>query len=243
MLCSGLRKYSRLAGAMVPMLVGSAAYAATPTEASTDIGAIPGLGVGTQQLSAQDLDGIRGGFDLGPALSVNFAFQQTATVNGLIVQSILVPLTNLTALSGGAQVIVTNNDGMTTTTSTYTAGPGNNTYGVTPVVTPAVTPAATPAMAGGTAPASDGTPAFTAAPASNNNINVTSNANDGLTVVNTQLGQDGLSNVVSNQANNAIVGIESTMNIGITGMSAWLTHQQTSMGMLNDFNYANQGFK
>jgi len=224
MLCRVLKKYSLLAGTMVPAMMGVSAYAQTLTDTN---GALQGL----SQLSPQDLDGIRGGFNLTPELSVNFAFQQIATIDGIVVQSILVPMTTLTSSSGTPQVIVSAI--VPTPASTVNTSSDVNADVTTP--TPTVT---TP-----TTGSSNDAPAATVTTTSNAGINLTTSANDGMTVVSTNLGQNGLSNVVSNQANNAIVSIESTMNIGITGMSAWLTHQQTASGLASSFYYANGGFK
>jgi outer membrane PBP1 activator LpoA protein len=163
---------------------------------------IPGLA----PLTTAQLAAIRGGFDLGQGLSIDFAFQQISTVGGTIVQSIMVPKTTLFSTAAGT-----------------------------------IPPAAVPVTVSSVSNGSSATNAVTPAP--NANLTLTSTANDGMTRIVSNLGAGGISNVVSNQANNAVVGVATTMNIGISGLTPWLNQQQINTNIQNSVYYSNGMFK
>ncbi|MBB5371989.1 hypothetical protein [Acidocella aromatica] len=189
MLYRGLPKYALFAGTAAAALLAPAANALPSAPA---IVTIPGA----VQLTSAQLGAIRGGFDISPSLSIDFAFQQIDTVGGTVIQSIMVPNVTLTSASSAIPITVTN-------------GAGSNTI----------------------------------TPASGSNITLTSTANSGLTTIVSTLGGSGISNVVSNQANNALVGVATTMNIAITGMTPWLTQQQINTNIQNSLYYNNGSFK
>lgn len=78
---------------------------------------------GAVQLTPVQLSAIRGGFDVSPTLSIDFAFQQIDTVGGTVIQSIMVPMTTLTSSSVAVPITVTNGDG---SIHTITSAPGSN---------------------------------------------------------------------------------------------------------------------
>ena len=193
MLYSHLPKYTPAAGLIAAILAAPVADAASPPQNIADAAFM----TGAAQLSSAQLAAIRGGFDISPALSIDFAFQQIDTVGGVVIQSIMVPTVTLTKSSAGVPITITNANG--------------------------------------------GTNKFTSTPGSN--ITLTNEANGGMTRINSNLGGSGISNVVSNQANNAMVGVATTMNIGITGMSQWLVQQQIDTNIQSALYHSNGGFK
>lgn len=111
-----------------------------------------------------------------------------------------------------------------------------------------ITPTAVPSLSGSnTSPAVTVTDAAgstqTVTPSSNGNITVSSTTNNGQTTIGTQLGSNGLATVTENQANNASVSVASTINIAISGMSQFLTRQQSFANMQSGLYYAGSAFK
>jgi hypothetical protein len=159
------------------------------------------LKLSSSQLSRQDLEKIRGGFDLKPGLSISFAFQQVDYQGTKAIQSILVPLTTLTSGSGGAVAYVAGGD----TTILTQQGAGN-------------TP---PTNVGGNT---------IQLPTGASSITLSSKLNNGATVVLSSLGSNGISNMITNMANNTILSQVTTMNFEITGMSQWLAQQVSGYG-------------
>jgi len=193
MLYSHFSKYTPVAGLIAAILAAPVANAAPPSQNIADAAFM----AGAIQLSTAQLAAIRGGFDIGPTLSFDFAFQQIDTVNGALIQSVMVPTVTLTPSSVGVPVTVTNANGSTNTfTSTR-----------------------------------------------DSNIALSNVTNNGMTRIASNLGGSGISNVISNQANNAMVGVATTMNIGISGMSQWLAQQQINTNIQNSLYHSNSGFK
>ncbi len=198
------------------LTAGALTLLATPAKAAPP-GAgmeISALGLSGQQIPPNELNNIRGGFNMGAGLSISFAFKQIEAVNGIIVKSIMVPEINVTAAAG---------------TSATSHGNG------TPYVTPVNTPAVLVTDATGTTQ--------TVTQSSSGNINLTTKANNGQTTINTQFGANGLSNLMANQANNTAVSVAATMNIAISGMSGFLTQQQTFANARSGLYYAGSAFK
>lgn len=179
------------------------AYAEPPASRFSDTNVISSLQLSSSQISRQDLGNIRGGFDLKPGLSISFAFQQVQYQGAKIIQSILVPLTQLTSGSGGAVANVTGGD-TTTLTQQGAGGPavinvGNNTIQV---------------------------------PAGASSVVLSSTLNNGASVVLSSLGSNGISNMITNMANNTMLSQITTMNVEITGMSQWLAQQSSGFASL-----------
>ncbi|MGP8025433.1 MAG: hypothetical protein ACLPJJ_01760 [Acidocella sp.] len=125
MLYSHFLKYTTATGLIFAFPSAQAAHAApSPLNIGGEI-AIPGA----IQLTPAQLANIRGGFDFGPSFSIDFAFQQIDTVNGVVVQSIMVPQVTLTSPSAGTSssagvpITVTNSNG---STNTFTPPSGSN---------------------------------------------------------------------------------------------------------------------
>jgi hypothetical protein len=161
-------------------------------------------------LSTRELAAVRGGFDISPRLTINFAFQQIESSGNKVIQSIEVPMTTLTLGSHNiVPVVTTSTDAGIPNVSggggTHTQTATNNTRTTIPT-----------------------TPTTNNVPAIPNNIKLTSSANGGATVVQSQLGSGGITNLISNTANNAIISQMTTMNIAISGMTSWLSQQRSN---------------
>jgi hypothetical protein len=167
-------------------------------------------------LSTRELGTIRGGFDLSPRLTINFAFQQIESSGNRIIQSIEVPAVTLTTGTPNITPIVTSNVDAGTTEVTGRGGitipatGGTNTTGTQNAIPNAESPTTT------------------IVPADASKITLTSSANGGATIVQSQLEAGGITDVISNTANNALVSQMTTMNIAISGMQSWISSQRSS---------------
>jgi hypothetical protein len=184
--------YMALAGTT---LVSQAALAGTPLTVANGNDAINSLNLSREQLSSKALESIRGGFDLGPNLSINFAFSQIDSIGQNIVQSIIVPITTLT---------------------------GANLPNVSPTIT----------GSGGT------TITKTMVPAGGTNYVIQTVANQGMTSISTQLANSGVTNLIQNQANAQMIQQVTSIQIGITGMTQWLSQQRTNSTLTNSLSGA-----
>ena len=218
MLYSHILRYPTAAGLITAMLSAPAAHAGPLLQGPDGTMMIPGA----IQLTPTQLATIRGGFDFGPKFSIDFAFQQIDTVNGTVVQSIMVPNVTLTSPSDGTPSWA---GASRWAGSSPSAGVTSPSAGVPITVTN-----------------SDGT-TNTVTPPPGSPITLTNSANNGMTQVISTLGNGGISNVVSNEANNAMASVATTANIGITGMSQWLTRQQINSNIQNSLLNGNGGFK
>jgi hypothetical protein len=171
---------------LAPLLLAPLMAAPARAEPPPSVAA---LGLANAVIATGELGTIRGGFDISPALSISFGFQQIDTVNGIVVQSILVPTTFLT----GAALPVTVSDAGGTTTYTPPAG---------------------------------------------SSVTFSSISNGGQTVISTVLGA-GVQNLVTNQANNALIGLATTMTVGVTGMSQMLTQARSLSILQTGITYGN----
>lgn len=79
-------------------------------------------------------------------------------------------------------------------------------------------------------------------PTGTSGVTVTSTANNGQTIVTSQLNNSGITNVISNQANNALLSQVTTMNIGITGMTQWLSQQQSAATLTHGLTFGQGAF-
>lgn len=218
-----LKAVGQLAAASLPLLA-TPALAAQPEGPS----AVSALGLSGEQLSLTELSRIRGGFDLNNSLSINFAFQQIEAINGIVVKSIMVPETNVTAATPS---FTTPFAASTQPSTLATTVPSAATSTATSTTSPAVL---VTDAAGNTQ---------TVAPSASGAINLTTTANSGLTAITTQFGASGLSNTTMNQANNTAVSVAATMNISISGMSQFLTQQQSFANAQSGLYYAGSAFK
>ncbi|GLR67759.1 hypothetical protein GCM10010909_24400 [Acidocella aquatica] len=194
------------------VLFSPLAYAAPPVSSAPDNNEINSLQLAALQLPYQALGQIRGGFDVKPGLSISFAFQQVDYQGKTVIQSILVPLTTLTSGSGGAIASVTGG-GTTTLTQQGAGDPTVINVGGNTIQVPAGT----------------------------SSITLSSSINQGASVVISSLGGGGISNIISNTANNMMLSQVTTMNVEITGMSQWLAQQGSGLGAVGGA-FGNLGF-
>jgi len=97
------------------MAAGLATHAAQAAPQQNTLDTINVLQLAPNQLSAKELGTLRGGFDVSPGISINFAFEQISYAGANAIQSIIVPVTTLTQAMPNIPVSVTSN-GVTTVT-------------------------------------------------------------------------------------------------------------------------------
>ena len=162
------------------------------------------------------LGDIRGGLDIGPGVTLSFAFQQSTFVNHDLAQSIVIP--TLTVSPGSASTAAASS-------STPSVGiPSLAGFGMTAPVRNAGIPAqsATTIINNGTLQTTVSASAAT----------VQSLVNSGVASIVSTLGNGGVTNVISNTLNNQLVQQVINVQIGITGLSQ-LLHQSVSTAVMN----------
>jgi hypothetical protein len=200
-------------------LVGPLATADTPSGFDTTTRSVQSLHLDGDELAFSTLGNIRGGFELTPNLTINFGFSQIDTLNQSIVQSIIVPTTTLTETQNNATVVISGSGG-TSIAQLQMSG---------------ADPSITGADSGDTNSPSD-TAGTTNVQLSPSSISITSSANQGQTAFLTQLTNSGITNVVQNEANNQLIQQVTTISIGISGMSQWLSQQRTNASVASEFS-------
>jgi hypothetical protein len=236
MLCKPLCHWCYNAAFTAAVMTCPLACAAAPMAGTSSSNVISELLHTTAPLSTRELGAVRGGFDMTPKLTINFAFQQIESSGTRIIQSIEVPMTTLNLNMPNITPVVTTN--VTAGTSGVTGNGWSNTSN-TPNETSNTTPGSntttstyTPAPSYTPTPSNTPTPSYTPAPnntpSNSSNITLTSSANDGATIVQSALGGGGITNVISNTANNALITQMTTMNIAISGMASWISQQRSS---------------
>jgi hypothetical protein len=182
-----------------------------------------------QQLASLALDdhklsGIRGGFDIGSGVTLNFAFQQSTFVNGNLAQTIVVP------------------------TMTVAPGAGSNAVSAATAVQPSVSVGALNALGLGGSTSGGGSGGINSATVVANGMVQTqvavSNAtlqamvNAGLATVVGGASNSGISSTIVNGANNQLIQQMTTVDIGISGLSKLLQQNVTS-SLVNRLNGPN----
>lgn len=208
-----LSRWSPYTAFAAAIMAGPLAYGAPPMSCADGLNAISSLQLGAAQVKTSELDAIRGGFDLSPKLSISFAFQQIDYQGTNIIQSIMVPLTTLTQTTHNAVATITS-----------ASGAANFMQPLAPNETPNNV-FAQPNSSGNAT--NSGT--TISVPASASNISVTSTANNGQSVIMSQLGSGGITNIITNQANNTLLSQVTNMNIDISGLSQFLSQQRGSL--------------
>jgi hypothetical protein len=208
-----LSRWSPYTAFAAAIMAGPLAYAAPPMSGADGLNVISSLQLGATQLKTSELGAIRGGFDLSPKLSISFAFQQIDYQGTNIIQSIMVPLTTLTQTTHNAVATITS-----------ASGAANFMQPLAPNETPNNV-FAQPNSSGNAT--NSGT--TISVPASASNISVTSTANNGQSVIMSQLGNGGITNIITNQANNTLLSQVTNMNIDISGLSQFLSQQRGSL--------------
>lgn len=166
--CAGMA----LIGAGLVTTIGTPAHAAT----GESLIRLPA----SATLSDGQLAKVRGGFDLTPKITVDFAYQEITSVNGTVIATVAIP--QIQIMVGQNQVPQATPVSPTTTTPTPPV----------PIDIPNTTPIT---------------------------------AHYGNTSVSTQFGANGISTVITNMANNALIRHQTNVDIGLTGMPAMLASQ------------------
>ena len=73
----------------------------------------PGALTDMRPLDDTVLSELRGGYQLAPGVSAYFSFSQISSINGNIVQTIVVPQVNISGISSSVNALVTGSDGTT----------------------------------------------------------------------------------------------------------------------------------
>lgn len=218
-----LFRWSPYAAFAAAIMAGPLAYGAPPMNGADGLDAISSLQLGVTQLKTGELGAIRGGFDLSPKLSINFAFQQIDYQGTNVIQSIMVPMTTLSQAAHNATIAIISSNGAATfmQPSQSDTTSGDDIQSSLPNKTPNNT---------------------TYVPANASDIAVTSTANSGQSVVISQLGSGGITNTIMNQANNTLLSQVTNVNIDISGMSQWLSQQRGSLassgGVFGNSNFS-----
>lgn len=235
-----------LGGAAIPLLAPGRAEAGTPPGIASG-GANASLLPGLRQYALNDseLSTVRGGFALPNGINFSFGFSQITKLNGILVQSILVP--QISNLANPVPVFVVGD--------TVTVAPGNG-----PAQRPAGTPSGTPTGTVGNSPANLAVAVITApgpAQAGNNTggntggnkgtefqVPVASSAitvstavpgpsGQGETAIQTTLGPGGVLSGISNTLSNEVITQATEMRIGLSGLADAVAAAQSMQRIIN----------
>jgi hypothetical protein len=212
-------------------------------------------------LDDSQLGGIRGGFDVAPNLSVTFGFQQITAVNHQVVANVIVPdftfspasrsgtdpfgaSSTFGGLTGNAgspnQGMGGNNPGSLASGNSVTGGSTNtppaNASGL--AANSLQNAFNTPNTSSGGGKSSSVAPVvvptvLTGVNAGQSATTAVGTQNQGVTTVMTSLGGGGLTNVVGNTANNALVQQVTTINLAISGLQQLLSQHVNSALLTN----------
>lgn len=228
------------------MLIGTGFMFAAGTQAHAESAGPFAILPASSGLTDARLATIRGGFDLTPQITVNFAYQQITSVNGTVIAAIAIPQIQI---SLGAHMAPQVSQASISAPPTLTNTGLPSAAGTASVTNPApVTTTTIP-----TAPVSSlGTPT-TVSPASNGPATTTPVLSQligtapvisryGNTSVSTQLNTAGVSTVITNMANNVLIQNRMNVDIGMSGMPAALASQAQAMFVTQAMTDATQRF-
>jgi hypothetical protein len=167
---------------------------------------------------------VRGGFTTGNGVTFNFGFEQVTTINGTIVQGVMVQNVGST-LVGNAYVLQDPSSPTCSTSACYTSvsksvsATASHTYSV---VNGKVTQGSTLSSSPGW------TPNVTLDPSKP--ITVTSNDNCigsyCETTIKTQLGQNGIVNSINNVADNQLINQATALSVDVSGLASAVAAEQ-----------------
>lgn len=155
---------------------------------------------------------VRGGFDISPKITVNFAYQQITSVNGTVIAAIAIPQIMISLGRNQApQIIQTALPAISPAPAASGAPPTTTSSYTVPTTSPSTTP-------------------VTGTPGIGQILGLSpSTSRYGNTSVSTQLGAAGFSTVITNMANNVLIQHHINVDIGLTGMPAILASQAHAM--------------
>jgi len=191
-------------GAIPEVTVEAPVAARTPgVQAGADFVATAGLK--QYAMTNRQLGTVRGGFTTGNGVTFNFGFAQVTTVNGTVVEGLMVQ-------NGTASAFQGTNISTPQCNSCTSSASASAKYTVLNGVT----------IAGANGqPVLSTNPSFTANTTLDPSkpITVTSTANNGGTTITTTLGQNGIVNSIQNISNNQLINQASALSISVTGLA------------------------
>lgn len=232
------------------MLTAPAGFAAGPglgmhgaAFASANAGRISAPWLHKAALSDTTMAGIRGGFDVTPQLTIDFAYRQITTINGTVVASVMIPNVHLSLGTQGPSVSGTPTVIATTPAmpapSPSAAGPGITTT-VSHIAAPAPAPAPTPMPAPSTTQAASQT---TAAAPPTSLVNVNGAGSQLLSHTLTRISPSAITTVVQNMQNNAVIQQAGWANISVAGLPAAVTRLSGTSMMNRNLIAASRAFR
>ncbi len=192
-------------GAIPEVTVEAPVAARSPSvQAGADFVATAGLK--QYAMTNHQLGTVRGGFTTGNGVTFNFGFAQVTTVNGTVVEGLMVQ--NGTASAFEGTNIPTNSCSSSCASSASASAKYTVLNGVV-------------ISGSGGQPALSTNPSFTANTTLDPSkpITVTSTANNGGTTITTTLGQNGIVNSIQNISNNQLINQASALSISVTGLA------------------------
>ncbi|HUC17129.1 MAG TPA: hypothetical protein VMA37_05525 [Acetobacteraceae bacterium] len=234
----------------IPEITVEAPSVLPPPGLGTDTGLIDGTGLKQYAMTDHQLGKVRGGFFLPSGVGLSFGFQQLTSVNGTVVQGILVPLTKITSNGGTIPIYVTGpavniSSNASSTSQGATGGSlssGGGIFSSNANVSLHQTNG-TYTNYNGTSyqyQYSGGTMTFTptGTQSSGTPITVSSTTNNGQTAVQTVLSGNGLFNSIANTANNQVITQATAININVTGLAESVAAQQEVSSLQNTIGRA-----
>lgn len=189
--------------------------------------ALAGSGFGMLPTPLPDaaLAGIRGGFDLTPQVTVDFAYHQIVTANGTMIASVAIPQVQVAlgqtgpVVTGAPQVLaMTPLPPMAGTAPAAASGPGLT-----------AAPPAPTARAATVAPAVPAPTLLAAGVLARNGVG-------------TVLTPQGLTTVIGNTHDNALIQNHTSIDIGLTGVPAMLTHTANAAMVVHDLTVPQRSY-
>jgi hypothetical protein len=201
--------------------------AARAPQAGRGAGFIDSASLKQYAMSDHQLGNVRGGFFLPQGVGLNFGFQQLTSVNGTVVQGILVPTTAVTSSETPFPVYVT---GPAVSLSNIEATKGASATGGSSL-TPSDSASCCSRGTSVSFNVTNGKVSSTLAPSGNPTVTlqgsspaltISSDANGGQTAIQTVLGGNGLFSSISNSANNQVIQQATTLNLNVTGLNSFV---------------------
>jgi hypothetical protein len=207
-------------GSMLEVTVRAAPIAPQPASAA-EPASLAGVELKPYALNNVQLGEIRGGFSLPGGVTLSFGFQQLSSLNGTLIQSILVPLTKITNTTTSLPVIVTGQTvsiPSTTTTSTVPGGSSGSPITSNPGFHQLSVPV------GGTTGTAQNTPIAVSS--------TVASPTGGATSFTTLLSSSGVSSLIGNTASNQLIQETATMNITVSGLAQAVASQAAASSLL-----------
>lgn len=230
------------------LLAAPACFAAAPGTGSrgatfdtTRAGRVTAPWLHNAALADATLASIRGGFDLTPHLTINFAYRQITTINGTVVASVMIPHVHLSMGSNGPGIagtpaVITTTPGQASISAPPSTPP---TAPVTTTVSHVAFPVSSPAPV--RTMVANATPSRTDPATSIDNVNGTGSQRPSQTL--TTISPSAITTVVRNMQNNAVIQQTGWANIDVTGLPATVTRQAGRSMMNRNLIAASRSFR